>query len=118
MKAFNFITNVEYSGRNAELVGNGKYPAFATFNQLKSMGYSVNKGAKGVHISCGFKQVTKEDAKTGKQKSFSVPRGAVVFDIIDTNAIQDLDLIDFIENGERIKSEVESNLELAAAILA
>ena len=34
MKAFNFVTNREYAGSNAALVGNGKYPAFASFRQL------------------------------------------------------------------------------------
>jgi hypothetical protein len=117
MTAFNFATNTEYSGRNATLEGNGKYPAFATFNQLRSLGYSVNKGAKGVHISCGFKQATKKDEKTGETKTFSVPRGAVVFDIIDTNALQDADLVEFLENGQRIPSELQINQELAASLL-
>lgn len=105
MTAFNFVTNVEYSGSNALLVGNGKYNAFATFNQIKQAGYSVNKGAKGVHISCGFKQASKTDEKTGEVKTVSVPRGAVVFDICDTNALQDTDLVEFLDKGERLPSE-------------
>lgn len=109
MNAFNFVTNTEYSGQNAALVGNGKYPAFASFNQLKSMGYSVNKGAKSVSVFCGYRE-----NKAGDR----VPCYGRVFDLIDTTAKDDTDLLEFIEQGKRFTSETESNLLIASALLS
>jgi hypothetical protein len=83
MNAFNFATMTAYSGQNAALVGNGDIPAFATFQQLKNLGYSVAKGAKGVKIFCGYRE-KKEGDKVAR-----VPKYAIVFDIIDTNAKDD-----------------------------
>lgn len=111
MTAFNFITNKEYSGSNATLEGNGKYPAFASFNQIASMGYSVNKGAKSVSIFCGYREKTTKNGKTE-----SVPCWGRVFDIVDTNAINDPDLIEFLENGTRESSEMQVNAEIGAAL--
>lgn len=108
MKAFNFATNVEYSGQNALLVGNGKYPAFASFNQLKSLGYSVNKGAKSVSVFCGYRK--------GKDGEKTVPCWGRVFDIIDTSAKDDADLIEFIEKGQREPSKLEVNASIGAMI--
>lgn len=107
MKAFNFVTNTEYSGQNAALVGNGKYPAFASFNQLKSMGYSVNKGAKSVSVFCGYRENKDGD---------KVPCWGRVFDIIDTTAKDDKDLLDFIENGKRFVNDTQVNHELVGAL--
>lgn len=108
MRAFNFATNTEYSGQNAALVGNGKYPAFASFNQLKSLGYSVNKGAKSISVFCGYRK--------GKDGEKTVPCWGRVFDIIDTSAIGDTDLLEFIENGTRVPSSQQVNHELVAAL--
>jgi hypothetical protein len=116
--AFNFITNTNYSGGNSLLLGNGKYNAFATFNQIRDNGYKVNKGSHGVLISCGFKLVTKTDYKTGKIKSFTVPKHALIFDICDTNALDDSDLVNFIENGERHQSETTVSNNLLTAVMA
>jgi hypothetical protein len=113
MQAFNFTTNVEYAGSNATLAGNGKYNAFATFRQISNLGYSVNKGAKGIHINCGYRQVTDKKDPT---KTHSVPRWAIVFDICDTNALQDKDLVEFLDNGNRIPSDLQVNQELCAAV--
>lgn len=110
MRAFNFVTNTEYSGQNAALVGNGKYPAFASFNQLKSMGYSVNKGAKSVSIFCGYRK--------GKDGEKTVPCWGRVFDIVDTSAKDDKDLLEFIEHGKRFTSETESDSLISAALLS
>lgn len=94
MTAFNFCTMTEYSGKNATLEGNGIISAFATFNQLKTNGYMVKKGAKGVGIHCGFRKV--EDKASGKVKS--VPRYATVFDICDTTAQDDKDYMKWLES--------------------
>lgn len=91
MNAFNFTTMTEYSGQNAAIVGNGTLPAFASFNQLKSLGYMVNKGAKGIKVFCGYKP--KKDAENGKK----VPVYGVVFDIVDTTAAQDKDFLKWLK---------------------
>jgi hypothetical protein len=109
--AFNFATNKEYAGSNATLQGNGKYNAFASFNQIASLGYSVNKGAKSVSIFCGYREKTTKNGKTE-----SVPCWGRVFDIVDTNALQDPDLVEFLENGERLPSDMQVNHELVAAM--
>lgn len=109
MNAFNFVTNTEYSGQNASLVGNGKYPAFASFNQLASMGYSVNKGAKSVSVFCGYRENKKGDR---------VPCYGRVFDIIDTTAKDDKDLLEFIEQGTRFPSGQQVNAEIGAMLLS
>lgn len=106
MIAFNFVTNTEYSGSNAGLVSNGKYPAFASFSQLKSSGYSVNKGAKSVSVFCGYRE-----NKAGDR----VPCWGRVFDIIDTTAKDDSDLLEFIEQGTRFSSDQQINHEIVAA---
>jgi antirestriction protein ArdC len=85
--AFNFSTMNDYSGSNAALVGNGKYNAFATFNQIRDLGYTVRKGAKSISIFCGYKE------KLVDGKNETVPVYARVFDICDTNAEQDPELV-------------------------
>lgn len=107
MIAFNFATNKEYAGSNAALQGNGKYNAFASFNQIASMGYKVNKGAKSISIFCGYRE-----SKDGKK---TIPCWGRVFDIVDTNALQDADLVEFLENGQRVPSEMQVNQEMVAA---
>jgi hypothetical protein len=106
MNAFNFITNTEYSGSNATLQGNGKYNAFASFNQISSAGYQVNKGAKSIGVFCGYRANKAGD---------TVPCWGRVFDIVDTNALQDPDLVEFLDQGNRVPSEVQVNHELVAA---
>lgn len=91
MQAFNFATMTAYSGQNATLEGNGEIPAFATFQQLKSLGYSVCKGAKGVKIFCGYRD--KKEGSTTKR----VPRWAIVFDIIDTSAKDDKAFLQYLK---------------------
>lgn len=89
MQAFNFVTMNQYSGKNAGLVSNGNgLPAFATFQQLKSAGYSVLKGAKGVKIFCGYRE--KKDSKE------KMPLYATVFDIIDTSAKDDAQFLEWL----------------------
>lgn len=90
MNAFNFATLQPYGGKNATLEGNGTLPAFATFNQLRDLGYSVKKGAKGVKIFCGYREKKEGDKIT------RVPRSATVFDIIDTNATDDKEFMKYL----------------------
>ncbi len=92
MIPFNFITLKEYSGSNLGLQAQGEYNCFATFLQIKNSGYSVKKGAKGYRVSQGFKEVTKED-EDGTIKSFQVPKYCTVFELQDTSAIDDKNLI-------------------------
>ena len=97
MTAFNFATMRPYSGQNALLAGNGKYPAFATFNQIRQLGFTVNKGAKAVKIFCGY-QSTEEKDENGKLKKVTIPKRALVFDICDTNALQSPEFVEFMES--------------------
>lgn len=89
MNAFNFATMTPYDGKNATIEGNGPLPAFATFQQLKSLGYMVKKGAKGVKIFCGYRS-----KKVGEKKT--IPVWATVFDIIDTNAADDKEFLKYL----------------------
>lgn len=115
LSAFNFITLVQYSGSNSGIVGNGELNAFATFKQITNAGYKVNKGAKGISIFCGYRE--KVDKKTGER--VTVPTYGYVFDIIDTNAIDDKDFYNWLVNEATIvKSEVETNQALAGAMLS
>jgi hypothetical protein len=116
MKAFNFSTMTYYAGSNAALAGNSRegLPAFASFNQLRDMGYMVNKGAKSVSIFCGYRQSKKnEDGK-------SVPCWGRVFDIVDTTAYQDKQfmawLLDEVEAGRIAPSALQVNQEIGAAL--
>lgn len=115
MNAFNFVTYKEYAGRNSLLKGKGKYNAFATFNQIKENGYRLNKNAKGKSIFCGYKQIS--ELKNGKLENISVPKYAVVFDIADTNALENKDLVFKLENEKRIPSELEMNTILIGELL-
>jgi antirestriction protein ArdC len=92
MQAFNFATMTPYSGKNAATVGNGELPAFATFQQIKGLGYQVRKGAKGISIFCGFREKTVENGKTEK-----VPKFAIVFDLIDTTANDDKEFLKYVK---------------------
>lgn len=112
MKAFNFYTLVEYSGRNAGLVGNGEINAFATFLQLKKMGYSVNKGAHGVSIFTGYRTKEKTDGTTE-----TVPTHAFVFDIADTNATQDEKFMTWLKT-EAVKNIQPSAQEVGEIVMA
>lgn len=123
MQAFNFSTMVAYGGRNAGLVSNreGTPPAFATFLQLKSMGYSVRKGAKSVSIFCGYRPASKKDlARDASAKS--VPIYARVFDIADTSAIDDTEYLQWlaaeVKAGRVAPSAQQVDAEIVAAVLA
>lgn len=111
MQAFNFVTMTEYSGRNALLVGNGKLPAFASFNQLKNGGFMVKKGSKSVPIFCGYRE-----NKSGER----VPCYGRVFDIVDTTAADDPAFIEWlaeeVQAGRLNKSAVKIDLELVGAM--
>ena len=55
-----------------------KSPVFATFNQWKSLGATVNKGSKGTHVL--FYTTLKIKAKvTGEDKTIPFPKTYVVF---------------------------------------
>lgn len=110
MTAYNFITLVKYTGANAGLTGNGKLNAFATFNQIKQAGYSVNKGAKAISIFTGYYE---RKNKAGEIET--VPTYARVFDIKDTSASKDQEFIDWLENEANI---VESTREIGMKIMA
>lgn len=87
--AFNFATMTPYTGRNAALEGSGEYNAFATFNQIRQLGMKVNKGAKGMPIFCGFHERTKDKDGNALAKPVVGQKFATVFDIKDTNALDD-----------------------------
>lgn len=87
MNAFNFCTMKPYTGANAYLITNGPIPAFATFNQISSMGYQVKKGAKGTKITIGIPTTTKDGQELVKYSQ------RTVFEIVDTTAIDDKDFI-------------------------
>lgn len=116
MIAFNFATMKQYSGSNATLAGNGRegLPAFASFNQLREMGYMVNKGAKSVSIFCGYR----ESSKRGDGKS--VPCWGRVFDICDTTAYQDKQfmawLLEEVNAGRITPSDLQVTQEIGAAL--
>lgn len=113
MRAFNFITQTEYAGRNALIKGNSHINGFATFVQIKNAGYKLNKGSKGYHIFCGFKSIDQKNSK-GKIVTVTVPKSAIVFDIADTDALNDNKLIKQLEH---IKPNMQTiNAELVAAI--
>ena len=57
-----------------------------TFNQIKTLGGSVNKGAKGVRV-CFYKSIEKTDCK-GKPSKFLLSRTYCVFNVQDTNLEQ------------------------------
>jgi hypothetical protein len=98
---YNFSTMVTYTGRNAvELSGISKYNCFATFIQIKEMGYSVNKGAHGYSIFTGFRE--KED-ESNPCKVVKVPTWAKVFAIEDTTAVQDKDFIKWLSENEPVE---------------
>jgi len=107
--AYNFITKTNYSGSNAYLKGKSKYNAFATFKQISSAGYKINKGAKGEHIFCGFQPVDVVD-ENGKPKTKSVPKVAVVFDIADTTAMDDAKLIKSLDKIKPSQQEINQEL--------
>lgn len=104
MRAFNFCTMRPYCGANAHLIGNGQYPAFATFNQVTSMGYQVKKGAKGVKIAVGIKTTTKEGEELMRYSQ------RTVFDIVDTTAADDKDFM------KDLAREVAQMSELGASV--
>lgn len=108
MQAYNFITLVKYSGMNSTLEGNGGINAFATFGQIKSAGYSVNKGAKGIKIFCGYHE--KKDADK------PVPIYTSVFDIADTSAMQDSDFINWLKTEAKPVSSWDEVSAKAMAI--
>lgn len=114
--AFNFITYTEYSGSNAFLEGKGKYNAFATFLQIKQNGYRLNKNAKGISIFCGYKSITEVD-KNGKSSIVSVPKRAFVFDIADTNALDDKKLVEKLETERPKKNMLEVGQIIVGSIL-
>lgn len=114
MIAFNFATMQEYSGANAKLEGNGKYPAFATFLQIQQLGYHINKGAHGVTIFTGT--YLKHDDATGEDKR--VPKYARVFDVVDTNALQDRDFVEMLEGTKPTPSGRQVDQEIVAAMAA
>ena len=101
MQAFNFATMTAYNGKNASIMGNGTLPAFATFKQIKELGYKINKGAKGISIFCGYREKIEDGKKT------TVPKFAIVFDLIDTTAHEDKEFLKYIkaELKEMFKSE-------------
>lgn len=99
LTAFNFFSLVQYSGRNATIAGNGELNAFATFNQIKQMGYQVNKGAKSISIFTGYHLRTNK--KTGEEEQ--VPTYARVFDIEDTTAKDDKEFYNYLINEAEIQ---------------
>lgn len=99
LTAFNFFSLVQYSGKNASIEGNGEINAFATFNQIKSMGYQVNKGAKSISIFTGYHLRTNK--KTGEDEQ--VPTYARVFDIVDTTAKDDKEFYNYLINEAEIQ---------------
>jgi len=104
----------QYAGSNAGLAGNGPLPAFASFNQLRDMGYMVNKGAKGVKIFCGFRE-------SKKAKGEKVPCWGYVFDIVDTTAYQDKAYMAWLAkeviDGRVAPSDLQVNQEVCAAVM-
>lgn len=116
MRAYNFITLVEYSGNNATLEGCGELNAFATFNQIKESGYSVNKGAKSVSIFTGY--YSKED-KNENGQNVTIPTYARVFDIADTSAITDENFVEWLKTEAVIvESPHITDMKMAQAVFA
>ena len=113
MIAFNFCTMKEYGGRNAQLKGNGKYNAFAGFQQIKDAGFHVT-GGKG----CGIRIMSSvyEDEKTGKKSI----KWATVFDIKDTDALKNKGWAQWFDEevkaGRIQPSGQQINHELVAAM--
>lgn len=97
MKAFNFSTMRPYSGANEYIEGNGKYPAFATFNQVNALGYQVKKGAKGIKILCGFRPDSEDDKTEGDILDGPRFRTSVVFDLCDTTASDDPEFMQYLD---------------------
>ena len=77
MTPFNFTTMSAYQGRNAADLSGPDLPAYATFNQVASLGGHIKKGAKSIPIFCGYR------AKEDKGKSVTVPTWGRVFHIDD-----------------------------------
>jgi hypothetical protein len=113
MNAFNFCTMTEYTGRNAGLAGNGELPAFATFNQLKSQGFMVKKGAKSIPIFCGFQPRTKDKDGKPLEKPVNGIRYARVFDIVDTTAAENVDFMAWLK--EEVSAKRIASFERATA---
>lgn len=109
MTAYNFITLVKYGGTNAGLEGKSDINAFATFRQIKESGYAVNKGAKGISIFCGYQEKKDSDKP--------VPIYACVFDIADTNAMQDTDFISWLKTEAKpVDSIQDVNNKIMATV--
>lgn len=100
MNAFNFVTGFDYTGSNAELKGKGDYNAFATFAQIRQAGYKLKKGAKGKRIFVG---VYKNNDKKEKTR---FPKHISIFDIADTNALEDRQLLSKIQEKSSPKAEL------------
>lgn len=114
LTAFNFFSLVQYSGQNASMAGNGELNAFATFNQIKQMGYQVNKGSKAISIFTGYHLRTNK--KTGEEEK--VPTYARVFDIVDTTAKDDKEFYNYLINEAEIQpAEQVVNMAIAGAML-
>lgn len=110
MTAYNFITLVKYGGANAGLEGKD-INAFATFRQIKEAGYTVNKGAKGISIFCGYQEKKDSDKP--------VPVYACVFDIADTNAMQDTEFINWLRTEAKPVDNMQTiNTKIMAKTLA
>lgn len=78
MTPFNFTTMSQYQGRNAADLARPDLPAYATFNQVQSLGGRIKKGAKSIPIFCGYREKTKHNGKP-----VTVPIWGRVFHIDD-----------------------------------
>lgn len=116
MTPFNFVTMTEYAGRNSIDLSVNEYPAYATFNQIKTTGGTIKKGSKGYHIFCGFRD--KLDKKTGK--TVSMPTSATVFHIEQCELPDDylLDIATQAADGNVIPSLTRLNAEILTAVFA
>jgi antirestriction protein ArdC len=85
----NFVTEVPYSGKNLVILASSGYEdlRFLTYRQAQSIGLVVRKGEKGIHLTRVIRG-TSEDAN-GKKKNQSGLRGFVVFNITQTEKIQE-----------------------------
>ncbi len=54
------------------------YEDIFTYARWQALGYQVQKGEKGTKIKT-YRRIKKVDKKTGKHKSFSIPKTTTVF---------------------------------------
>ena len=82
----NLISKKNYSGINFLLLSSFEFPSpyFATFNQIKGKGGTVNKGAKAIPIVY-WKLKKYVDEETGEENTSSFIRYYYVFNISETS---------------------------------